>query len=79
MSDLGEKKTLALTNWPGISYVPLSSIYLEPPVQKMQGGLQAGLRMEIWGLFYRGCENQGTATDFAISEKSETRGEIFVY
>lgn len=42
-------------------------------------GPQGGPQMETRGLFYRGCENQGTATDFAISEKSETRGEIFAY
>lgn len=38
--------------------------------------------MEIWGLFYMlhgRCEKQGTEADLAITEKSETRAEIFVY
>lgn len=27
----------AVTNWPGISYKPLSSVYLQPPAQEIQG------------------------------------------
>lgn len=75
----------AVTNWPGIFPMsPFSPVYLQPPVHRMQGGGLQGVdqRTEIPVLLYKGCgkrENQGTATDFAISEKSETRGEIFVY